>query len=257
MPIPERRALAAALSIVVAGCAGGRTAQHNPFKVPRESFYGSLRVVALAPLRVPSDLENPEQVRRKFEVMVAQELRSSGLEVVPPAQVGPLLDAARAAAGPLFDPNTGKPVEAKVKALNEDMLRRVKTSFGADALLWQDLRVVMARLNHDTAAWDGVFEPAGTGFWKRVVSGTHSGSIPALSLVVHLVRVDGTDLYANSGGLRVISRVGMGGQIERIPQVELFADEARNTTAVHLAVDPLLGRKFVPEQGGTVDSSRL
>jgi hypothetical protein len=253
----ERLGLAVATSVALAGCAGARPAPFEPFKVARDAFYPSLKVIALAPLRVPSDLENPDPVRRKFAEMIEHELRSSGLQVVVPAEVGPVLDAARADAGPLFDPATGKPIEAKVKALNEDVLQRVKARFGADAVLWVDLRVVMARLDHDTAAWDGVFESAGTGTMKRLVSGTHSGRVPALSLVAHLVRVDGTELYANTGGLRVISRVGMGGAVERVPRDELFADETRNATAVHLVVDPLLGRRFQPAQGGTVDPRRL
>jgi hypothetical protein len=252
----SRTGFAAALALVAAGCAGGRSAQYNPFRVPRDSFYGSLKVVALAPLRVPSDLKYSDEVRSKFEGMIEQELRSAGLQVVPPAQVGPVIEAARVDAGALFDPMTGKPVAAKVKALDDDVRGRVQKAFGADAILRPDLRVVMARLQRDTAAWDGVFEGAATSGWKSLVV-THSGRIPALTLVVRLVRVDGADLYEGTGGLRVISRVGIGGKPEPIPQAELFSDEDRNATAVHLAMDPLLGRKFVPAQGGTVDSSRL
>ena len=240
MPIPRISVLLAALVTLVA-CAGAPVVPYDPFKVPRDQFRDSLKVVALAPIRAPSDMENPEPIKARFAATVEARLRDAGLRVIPGVEVGPVLDAVDAELGGVFDPVTGKANEAKVKAVREEGARRLKDRLGADAVLRADIRVVMARLDHDVARWDGVTDQAGAGFWKQFLSGTHSGRIPALSFVVRLVRADGTELYANAGGLRVIQRIGMGGKIEPVPQAEFFAEEGRNAEAIRIALEPLLG----------------
>jgi hypothetical protein len=230
-----------ALLALLAGCAGTKAVPYDPFKVRRDLFFDSLKVVAMAPIRVPPDLENPDPVKGRFAATVEQRLRDAGLKVIPPSEVGPVLDAVAAERGGIYDPVTGKSDPAKTKAVGDEILRRLKERFGVDALLRTDIRVVHARLDHDVARWDGATEKAGTGFWKQVLTGTHSGRIPALSLVVVLVRADGTELYVMAGGLRVLSHIGIGGAHEVIPHAELFADEARNAEAVAIALDPLLG----------------
>lgn len=230
-----------AMLAVLAGCVGPKPAPYNPFKVPREQFFGTLKVVAVAPIRAPTDLENPDPVKARFAATVEQLLRDAGLKVIPGAEVGPVLDAVLAERGGIFDPVTGRADPVKAKAVRDENMRRLKERFGADALLRADIRVVNARLDHDVAYWDGVTEQAGTGFWKQFLTGSHSGRVPALSFVVVLVGADGTELYAKAGGLRVLARIGIGGKSETIPHADLFADEARNGEAVQIALGPLLG----------------
>lgn len=235
-------ALLAGLALALGACASQKVqAPYDPFKVPRERFYGSLRTVALAPMRTPTDLEDADAVRAKLLGLVEARLRAAGLKVIPPAEVGPVLDEATAKGGGIYDPVTGKLDEAKAKAAKQVALAELREHHGADALLRVDLRVVSARLERDVATWDGATEQAGTGFWKAFLVGSHSGRVPALSLLAWLTAADGTELYAKAGGLRVLGRVNAKGQQERIPHAELFADEARNASAVALALDPLLG----------------
>lgn len=239
--------LAAAVALAATGCASQQGAKYDPFKVPRDKFYGSLTTVAVTPMRAPADLEDAGAVKAKFEAAVVAKLQAAGLKVIPPAEVGPIVDAAAAAQGGIFDPATGQVVEAKAKAAKQAALAQLEERYGADALLRVDLRVVPAVLSHDVAAWDGVTERAGTGFWKALLVGSHSGRIPALSVVVFLTAADGTELYAKAGGLRILGRVNAAGKQERIPHAELFADEARNAQALSLALDPLLGIPPAPE----------
>jgi hypothetical protein len=70
---------------------------------------------------------------------------------------------------------------------------------------------------------------------------SHSGTIPALSLHVTLSDTDDRDLYKNAGGIQVLAKAGVDG-LQDVPRHQLFADEERNIKAVHLALDPLLGR---------------
>jgi len=233
--------LAAALAVGASACASQKAVKYDPFKVPRDQFYGSLNTVAVTPMRAPADLENADAVKARFEAAVLTKLQTAGLKVIAPVDVGPIIDAAAAAQGGIFDPATGEVVEAKAKAAEQAALAQLKEKYGADALLRVDLRVVPAMLSHDVAAWDGVTEDAGTGFWKAVLVGSHSGRIPALSIVVWLTAADGTELYAKAGGLRILGKVNAAGKQETIPHAELFADENRNAQALSIALDPLLG----------------
>jgi len=214
-------------------------AKYDPFRVPRETFRDSLKVVALAPLRTPDDLEDAENVKARFAASLEARLAAAGLRVAPPSVVGPVLEAAKSAKGGFFDPKTGKFDEAKAAEARKEALAQLRASHGADALLQAGLGVVRAPLSQDVARWDGVTESVG-GFWKSFFVGTHSGYVPALSLIVWLHGADGQILYANGGGLRVLVKVSARGEQTKIPHAELLADEARNANAVHLAIDPLL-----------------
>jgi hypothetical protein len=178
--------------IAIVACACGSTQKpYNPFKVPRESFYPALKTVAVAPVRLPSDLEDPEPVRALFASAITAKLKNAGIAVVPATDAGPIIEEKMKEAGGIFDPTTGKPDEAKVKALNAAIGRELKARFNTDALLTPSIRVVNAVLSHDQAHWDGATEGAGKGgFWKALVR-THSGSIRALSLVVVLADPEG------------------------------------------------------------------
>ena len=213
---------------------------YNPFKVPRESFYPALKIVAVAPVRLPSDLDDPEPVRALFASAIAAKLKNAGIAVVPGTEAGPIMEEKTKEAGGIFDPTTGKPDDAKVKALSAAIGRELKARFNADALLVPIIHVVSATLSHDQAHWDGASERAGKGgFWKALVR-THSGSIRALSLVVVLSDPEGKLLYAKGGGIQVLGNVTMGGEFEQRPRSELFADGDRNENAIHIALDPLL-----------------
>lgn len=227
--------------IAIVACACGSTQKpYSPFKVPRESFYPTLKTVALAPLRLPSDLEDPEPVRAFFATAIAARLKNAGIAVVPATYVGPIIDQRVKEAGGIFDPTTGQADEAKVKALNAAIGRELRAQLNADALLTPSVRVVIASLSQDQAHWDGATEGAGKGgFWKALLR-THSGSIRALSLVVVLAGSEGQLLYAKAGGIQVLGNVTLGGVVERRPRSELFADRDRNENAVNLALDPLL-----------------
>lgn len=228
-------------AIAIVACACGSTQKpYNPFKVPRDSFYPALKTIAVAPVALPGDLEDPEPVRALFSSAIAAKLKNAGFAVVPATDAGPVIEQKTKDAGGVFDPTTGKADEAKVKALNAAIGHELKARFNADAVLVPSIRVVNAALSHDQAHWDGASEGAGKGgFWKAMVR-THSGSIRALSLVVILADPDGQLLYAKGGGIQVLGNVTMGGEIERRPRSELFVDGDRNENAVHIALDPLL-----------------
>jgi hypothetical protein len=179
-------------------------------------------------------------VRALFASAITAKLKNAGIAVVPATDAGPIIEEKTKETGGILDPTTGKPDEAKVKALDAAIGRELRARFNADALLTPSIRVVNAALSHDQATGTERRKgPAKGGFWKALVR-THSGSIRALSLVIVFADPEGQLLYAKAGGIQVLGNVTMGGEFEQRPRSELFANGDRNENAVHIALDPLL-----------------
>ncbi len=54
--------------------------------------------------------------------------------------------------------------------------------------------------------------------------------------------MDGEELYENQGGLQLYM-IPQGQDVVKIDPAELYADSKRNSTAVRLALEPLVTRK--------------
>ena len=159
--MPRFRFALQAIAIVACVSCASTQKPYNPFRVPRETFYPALKAVAVAPLLLPGDLEDPEPVRALFADAIAARLKKAGMVVLPAAEVGRIIEEKTKEAGGIFDPTTGKPEEAKVKALNAAIGRDLRARLNADAFLIPSIRVVNAALSNDQAHWDGVSEGAG------------------------------------------------------------------------------------------------
>ena len=217
---------------------------HAQYTVPRDSFYSGLHVIALAPVAVPNDLENPEPVRALFAGLVETKLRAAGLEVITPDRTGPVWDSIRALQGGLFDPTTGKLDAEKARQARQAYAGEMARRFNANAILYPSIVVVSARLDNSVAAWDGTQQ--GTAAKKLVhmlMGASHSGHVPALSLWVELAALDGRDLYEYGGGIQVLEKVGALGKPVPVQRAELFKDQKRNEKAVSIALKPLLEPK--------------
>jgi hypothetical protein len=229
------------LALLVAGC--GSKVPYNPFKISPEQVRSRVKVVALAPMAFPRELEDPVPATKKFLGMMEVEMRGAGLTVIGAGEVQVIWDSLAGQMDGFYDPKTGARDEEKLKSVRMHLYRELKGKFNIDALLFSHLAAVGAKLDHDQAKWDGTSEGAGRKtFWKALLGVSHSGTIPALSLHVILSDTDDTDLYVNMGGIQVLAKIGPGGNFDPVPRAQLFSDEERNTKAVHLALDPLLGR---------------
>lgn len=232
--------LSLGVALLLTGCAS--KVPYNPFKVSREQFYPKLKVVALAPMSAPQHLKNPDPATKKFMGLIESQLREAGFAVIPSEEGKVVWDSLSAQMGGLFDPVSGNLDEKKLKTVRTHMYRELKAKFNIDAMLFSSITVVPAELRSDRAKWDGTSQGAGKGkFWKALLGVSHSGTIPALSLQVILSDTEDTDLYVNSGGIELLAKVSASGIVD-VPRDELFLNEERNVKAVHLALDPLLGR---------------
>ena len=236
-----RRLVACALPLLVAACASAPP-PYDPFRVPRDAFYGSLKTVALAPVDVPGVGNETEAVQSRYARLIQERLEGAGLKVVGPDRVGPIMIAEAAKFGGLYDPVTGRIDDSKRKAFVQACGAELFAQYGVDALLRADVRVVKAQVNSDKAHWDGMTESSTiSSFWNVFV--THSGTLPALSLVVRLSRPSGELLYAQAAGIQLLSHIGgqfSGGFVD-VPDSEILTDLERIKGSVDRALDPLLG----------------
>lgn len=232
--------LTAALAITLIGGGCATTAPHNPFLITQEEFYSKIKTIALAPVGVPRDLEDPDPVRAKFESLIEAKLREAGFSVVPSRDSAGLFETMNKQLGGMFDPVTGKRDETKFKTVREHFLREAQTKFKADAVLYPNIRTGPARFAGAQASWDGTTESLAVteGFWGLLSVGNVQGTTAALSLSVTIEDIHGVDAYLNWGGIQLISKVSYG-KFVPVPRSQLFVDEKRNAAAVSIALGPL------------------
>lgn len=229
----------AACSLALAASADPEFLLPGPFHVPREQFYPSLKVVAVAPLSLPRDLDDPG-ARRELQALIEGRLHDAGLEVVPARDVAVVAREVATASGGAYDRMTGKLDKAKAARIDEEVLRRLREELHADALLEPAVVRRYARLEGHRLEWDGVAEEGESHFWEELWVGHISGGhIPAVSLQVRLRGATGQPLYERFAGMKLMERVD-GNQVVTVPRGDLLADHDVNIRAVHRALDELL-----------------
>jgi len=213
--------------------------EYNPFRIPRDQFRSTVKVIALRNPAIPEGLSRPDEVRANFESLITTELKKAGFEVVPAKEFEALWKEGAEAAGGLFDPATGKLAQAKLDRLYESVFGTLKERFHADAVLGPQFKTTSAKFSSGRATWDGVHQTMTKGFWGAMAGGNSYGSIPAISLIVFIADSQGNDLFVNGGGLQVAVKLGANSKFVEVPQDELFANQERNAGAVREALEGL------------------
>ena len=228
------------LCVLVVGAAPA-VADHgveSPFRVPREQVAGELRTVALAPLWVPKDLIVDPVDRAHLLDLVTLRLREAGIRVVPPAQTGPVLEAANAALGGYIDAAGSVDME-RYTAVQGEALKTLRERTGAGQLLVVSLTGCEVPVSAGRAIWDGVEEEAAVPLARRTWA-AKSGKLWALSVGAWLHGDGGQLLYRHKGGLRLLFHYARDDKTVPVPDADLLADDDRNGRAVRIALEPLL-----------------
>jgi hypothetical protein len=232
-----RAALAATL--FAAGCT--TTVPYDPFKMPKDEFYGKIKTIAVAPIRVPNDIVDPEAVKTSLESLVEAKVREAGFSPVPPKDTGGVFDEMNKQMGGVFDPITGQRDETKVKAAEEHARRELATRFKADAVLHARFLPGTTPFGGGKANWHGTSESVATaeGFLAAFQVSNLRGNIGTLSLLVVIEDIQGVNVYINMGGIQLLAKVS-GGQFVQVPRDQLLANKERNAAAVNIALSPLV-----------------
>lgn len=239
-----------AVALVASGCAA--RVPYNPFKVPQEDLRKKTKVVAMAPVTAPPDLESPEPVKAKFESFIEAQIREAGFTIVPSREYETIWKRMTEQLGGYFDPITGKRDESKFKTVRSHTLRELAGKFKADAVLHPSILAVRANFAAGYAAWHGTTESLmGSGLAAVFFAGSSHGTVGALSLIVVLEDVHGVDMYVNGGGIQILAKLS-GQSFVPVPRRELFANEERNLAAVTIALAPLTGKALPGESSSTL-----
>jgi len=217
------------------------TPPHEPYQIPREQFHAKVRTIGIAEFDVPSDLENPDAVKQRFEGLIIEMLESQGFQTVPSEQVTAIWKEMETQMGGMFDPMTGELNEEKYEAARLHALQEIATRFGADAVLHPTIGVVDAEFESGTAHWcrsSQHMQSMGSVLLDGLAGMTSSGTIKATCLFVVIEDISGVNLYTDMGGIEVLGRLAVGG-FEPRPQSELFIDVERNQSAVASALGSL------------------
>ena len=228
---------------LAAGCAGHTP--YNPFIVPQDRIYDSVKTIALAPITEPGELKDVvEPSRGKFDSLLTAQLTSAGFVVVPSQESAAIWKRVTDSLGGLFDVATGDRDTIKLNTARKLTMDELRTRFHADGWLHPHIIFAMAKFDGGTARWDGVsesYQSFGKKFLTALFGGGTYGRTSALSVWVDLEDLQGKDLYVNEGGLQLYLKPA-GHDWQAIPPAQLYADPARNATAVSIALGPLVTR---------------
>jgi hypothetical protein len=236
-------------AMIAAGCLP-TAPRYNPFKVTEPEIRQKVKRVALFPVGLPTDLDDPEPVKAKFEALIEAKLKEGGFVPVPSQELDAVWKRMKEQLGGFFDPITGKRDEAKFKTAREHALRELQAKTKADAVLYPSIQFIKVNFFSNQATWHGTSESLLTGgFWGNFLAGQRSGTTTALSLYVTVEDINGVDMYVNVGGIQLAYKLS-GSTFVAVPRPELFVDEQRNQAAVNAALNPFIGKVDLPKPAG-------
>jgi hypothetical protein len=219
------------------------SADADPFLLSRGEVVRRVHTVAIASLGLPKSLAGHSDTRATFESLIETALRSGGFQVVASDSFAAAHHKMADSVGGLFNPTTGKRDSTKIRAMGAGIRSRLRATSGADGILYPEIVETVARFLAGAAAkWDGTSERTGPGeSFLHMITGSSTGTLPALSLRVKLEDIEGNALYANVGGIQLLMQI-KDHQFIDVPDSLLLRNSKSNEKAVHLALDQLVQR---------------
>lgn len=229
------------LTLVFLFISEGCAKTYNPFKVSEGEFYAKTKVVALAPVVLPADLDRAELIKAKFDSLIETTLRESGLTIIPSGELAGVWKTMSERVGGVVNPDTGKRDDAKYKVVREHTLRELNGKFSVDAVVYPSIRVFKVHWERGIAKWHGVSESLKSDsfpFFSAI--GMLKGTAPALSLSIVVEDIYGTKLFESAGGIQLLVKLVSTYDSEPVPKDKLLVDEGKNLNAVKIALGPLV-----------------
>lgn len=219
-----------------------KTASPGPEPAPfdRNAFFARSPVIAVTPIVLPEFNGDVRAARAQYDQFTVNMLRNMGYRVVPAIEFLKAWNNAITNSFGLYDEYTGRAIPGARDELMKQVMTELREKHGVDALLTGAVTRRMVSFEDGTANWDGRIYVEVPG---SVVGGVNRlartfGSVPALSLNVSLLDIDGKRMVGGAGGIQIIRRYTQG-QFVEIDQSEWFKDRDSNVQAVYLALRPL------------------
>jgi hypothetical protein len=223
-------AVGALLSSALSGCFA---AAQPRLRVDPGGFHASVETICLQPLQSELPFQDEKEVRTGIAQMIETELAQAGIAVVHEERTTPIWEESVADHGGLYDRYTGRPQRATLELVRETFRKRLRDQLGCDALLQPSAAFVMATFN-DSASWDGASAPVASGYM---------GTMPAVSLWISILDMEGEEIYFGSGGVQVLGKVTPGfwsAEFEELPAAVVLGFRDRNAQAVEAALSTIV-----------------
>lgn len=227
-------------AFLLAGCAKGvHLVETNPFHTPKSTFRRDVRVIGVAGTAIPEGLPDPTPITTRLDSLITATLSRAGYSVIRPESYAAVWARVMRETGGFANPETGVRDEARFAAIMFDVIDALGTDVHLDAVLIPKVAVVEAQFAAGRAYWDGTRQAINLGGpMKGFFAGSPDGTLGALSLQVTIRDAAGDTLYANAGGIEVLSKMD-GREFVAVPRRELFSDPRRSERAVRIALAPL------------------
>jgi hypothetical protein len=180
----------AAASVVA--CAA-RGVEEVPFAIPPDSLLENIRTIVVTPVTTPDDFVIPGDAAAELESALEEQLQQAGFAIVPSFEYIGMWQHIADEFGGFFDTYTGERDEELFEAATDRLRTELVERFQVDALLYPELWAGLVPFQDGVARWDGT---------SQVVFGAYglSGEVNALSLVVSIEDMAGTELYSKGIG---------------------------------------------------------
>jgi hypothetical protein len=219
-----------------------------------------VRTIAVAPTLVPPELLAPDSVMADFDWLIHDRMRSYGLEVLPPSLHDSIWVEHVLALGGIFDPVFGERFDDRVRQAHEWTVGALIDGHGADAILYPEVRVVLADFEGAVAEWDGASQvvdgsiQAGDKVVNTVLTvlelvtteeedeweedDVPVGSLKALTLSVQVENSLGARIYHRNGGIHLLEGADLDffEKFEFSPE-DMFGNAERIGEAVRMALE--------------------
>ena len=219
----------------IASCAF-QSLPHNPFAVSADSLFDGIKTIASAPVSPTGDLTMRGDAVTRLEKALEEGLERAGFRVVPVFEyIGTWQHIADGHAG-FYDPLSGERDDEAYEAAMAQMRRDLRERFKADGVLFPELWEGPVPFVDGVASWDGA---------SQAVFGAYglSGEVRAMSLVLVIEDLVGTELFAGGFGFATIEAWHNG---EWLPLVldAVVGDARLVSTAVAGALAPLFDARM-------------
>ncbi len=174
-----------------------RGAPANPFAVSPDNLFGRIRTLAVAPVTASVELDLSGHSVAKLETVLEDRLEQAGFNVVPAYEYLGIWQHIADGFGGFYDTHTGERDDESYRLATEQMRQELRDRHEVDGVLFPELRDGMVPFRYGVAKWDGA---------SQGVSGAYglSGEVRAISLVVAIEDLAGTELFANGFGFATI-----------------------------------------------------
>ena len=181
-----------------------------------------------------------DDVRRSIlEARVSEHFERDGIEIAGSKDFGKLAEEVDERSGAIFDPATGRVVEAAREIYEKDLEQSTRERFGCSGFVRLIVSQVLAQYGGAAANWDGrrVMINSGPRLALQVLAGVSEyGWVPALSLWIHVTDLKREDVAFRTAGIEPLQDLSLSRGQDLLPEDRWLRDPDHVDEALDVAL---------------------